>query len=92
MVYFVYILLCDEKTFYIGLTDNLERRLIQHKRKESFYTKKFSQVKLVYKEQYSSRWQAEKREQQIKKWSIAKKKALIAGDKELLKKLSKNGP
>ena len=92
MVYFVYILLCDEKTFYVGLTDNLERRLTQHKRKESFYTKKFSQIKLVYKEQYSLKWQAEKREQQLKRWSIAKKKALISGDKELLIKLSKKGP
>ena len=89
MAWHVYILFCDKKTFYVGLTDNLERRLTQHKRKESFYTKKFSDLELVFKEKYSLRWQAEKREQQIKKWSVAKKKALIKGNKDLLKKLSK---
>lgn len=70
----------------------MERRLVQHKRKESFYTKKFFQIELVYKEEYTNRFQAEQRELQLKKWSIAKKKALIAGDKELLIKLSKKGP
>ena len=46
-------------------------------------------VKLVYQEQFSARWKAEKREKQIKKWSVAKKNALINGNIELLKKLSK---
>ncbi|MBI3627166.1 MAG: GIY-YIG nuclease family protein [Candidatus Sungbacteria bacterium] len=86
----VYILLCDQKTFYVGLTDNIERRVNQHNRKESFFTKKFSDVRLVYQEEYRNRATAEKRELQLKKWSIAKKKALIIGDKELLKKLSKS--
>ena len=85
----VYILLCNQKTFYVGITDNLERRLTQHKRKESFFTKKFSDIKLVYKENYAYRVDAERREIQIKKWSIAKKKALISSDKELLRQLSK---
>ncbi len=90
MSWAVYILFCDQKTFYVGVTDNIERRLTQHKRRESFYTKKFSDIKLVYKEEYQKRIVAEKREKQIKKWSIAKKKALINSDKELLKKLSKS--
>jgi len=88
MAWFVYILLCDEKTFYVGCTDNVERRLKQHQNKESPYTKKFSHIELKYKEQHPAQWQAEKRESQIKKWSIAKKKALIDGDIELLKRLS----
>ncbi|MFH0912176.1 MAG: GIY-YIG nuclease family protein [Patescibacteria group bacterium] len=50
MSWFVYILLCDQKTFYVGSTDNLERRLYQHQAKQSFYTKKFSDIKLVYQE------------------------------------------
>ena len=86
---YVYILLCDEKTFYVGLTDNLERRLQQHQRKESFYTKKFSSVGLVYNEQASSRQAGERREKQMKGWSVAKKKALISGDIEKLQHLSK---
>ena len=89
MVYFLYILLCDQKTFYIGITNNLQKRFIQHQRKESPYTKKFSDIKMVYIEKYPMRTQAEKREKQLKKWSIAKKKALISKDKESLINLSK---
>ncbi|MEX0877788.1 MAG: GIY-YIG nuclease family protein [Candidatus Spechtbacterales bacterium] len=85
----VYILLCDQKTYYIGLTDDMDKRLEEHKKGYSPYTKRFSDFELVYKEDYSKRYQAEKREQQLKKWSIAKKKALIDGNIELLRKLSK---
>jgi predicted GIY-YIG superfamily endonuclease len=90
MTWNLYILLCDQKNFYIGITDNLERRLLQHKSKQSPYTKKFSEIKLVYKEEYSSIVLVKKRELQIKKWSIAKKKALIEKDVAQLKKLSKS--
>jgi len=71
------------------MTDNLERRVSQHKKGESFYTKQFSDIQLVYSEKQLSKAGAEKRELQIKKWSVAKKKALIDGDSDLLKKLSK---
>jgi len=84
----LYILLCDQKTFYVGITDNIKRRLTQHKRSESFFTKKFSEVELKYTKAFSKRSLAEKREKQIKRWSVAKKKALIVGDISLLKKLS----
>ena len=86
----VYILLCDQKTFYVGMTDNVERRLTEHKSKKSFFTKKFSELELVYQENCETRNEAELREQQIKKWSVAKKKALILGNKALLVKLSKS--
>jgi predicted GIY-YIG superfamily endonuclease len=85
----LYILFCDKKTFYIGITDNLETRLKQHKLKQSFYTKKFSDIECVYTEEFNKRTEVEKREKQIKGWSIAKKKALISGDKESLIMLSK---
>jgi predicted GIY-YIG superfamily endonuclease len=90
MAQFVYILLCDNRKFYVGITDDLERRLGQHRRGYSPYTKQFSIIELVYSEKYSSRAKAEFREKQIKGWSIAKKKALISGDKGLLVKLSKS--
>ena len=86
----VYIFLCDQKTFYVGMTDNLERRFFEHKNKKSFFTKKFSELTLAYTEICNTRKEAELREQQIKKWSVAKKKALIAGNKELLINLSKS--
>jgi len=90
MTWYVYILLCDQKTFYVGMSSDLEKRLNQHRRKESFYTKKFSDFQLVYTERYSRRGRAEKREQQIKKWSATKKRALVSGDKDLLSQLSKS--
>jgi len=90
MSWFVYILLCDQKTFYIGSTDNLERRLRRHKLRQSIYTKQFSDIKLVYQELFSIRQLAIEREEQLKKWSIAKKKALISGDLQLLQELSKS--
>ncbi len=90
-MWYIYILLCDQKTFYVGITDDLKRRVKQHKSKYSRYTKRFSDVRLVYFEKYQTRTQAEKREIQLKNWSIAKRKALIKGDIALLKQLSK-GP
>jgi putative endonuclease len=89
MGWFVYILLCDQKTFYVGSTDDISRRLCQHQAKWSFYTKKFSDIRLAYQEELPNRAIAIARESQIKKWSIAKKRALIAGDISLLQQLSK---
>lgn len=89
MPWFTYILLCNQKTYYIGLTHNLTQRVNSHKLKQNIATKEFSDIKLVYYEQYRTRQEAEKREQQLKKWTVAKKKALIDGNKELLIQLSK---
>ncbi len=77
--YFTYILLCDQKTFYVGITDNLKRRIYEHKNKESFFTKKFIDIKLVYCEKYQNQIEAAKREKQFKGWSKAKKQMLIDG-------------
>ncbi|MBI4708584.1 MAG: GIY-YIG nuclease family protein [Candidatus Portnoybacteria bacterium] len=85
----LYILFCDQKTFYVGITDNIQRRLRQHLNKESFYTKKFSDLELIHTENFATRKEAENREKQIKGWCAAKKKALIKGDKETLIRLSK---
>jgi len=85
----VYILLCDNSIFYVGSTSNLERRIKDHRSGYSFYTKQFKKIEFVYKETYRTRVEAERREQQLKKWSVAKKKALISGDLDLLKKSSK---
>ena len=89
-MWYVYILLCDQKTYYVGLTSNITNRLRSHKMKENIATKKFSDLVLIYTEEYKTRKEAERRESQIKKWTKAKKKALIEGDIELLKKLSKS--
>lgn len=72
------------------MTNNLKERLIEHKRRYSPYTKKFSEIELVYYENYKTKTETERRELQLKGWSVAKKKALIAKDKDSLIKLSKS--
>lgn len=72
-------LLCDGKTFYVGITTDLVNRINQHIKKQSFFTKKFSQIKLVYCEQYQTEKEAVAREKQINGWSRAKKQMLIDG-------------
>lgn len=79
-MWYLYLLFCDKKTFYVGITDNLERRLKEHKNKESFFTKKFFNIEMVYCEEYKSKIEVAKREQQIKGWSRAKKQMLIDGN------------
>lgn len=87
--FIVYILRTSSNTLYIGQTNNLERRLNEHKDKKSKgakYTRYFKSVKLVYSEKYLTRKEAMKREKQLKTWSRAKKEAIISDSLELLKK------
>lgn len=88
-MWYVYILRCDESIYYVGMTNNIERRISEHKSKLSSYTKRFQLIELVYFETHLSENSAAKREKQIKKWSRAKKEALIRQDYELLRSLSK---
>jgi len=78
-MHFVYLLLCDQKTFYTGITNDLKRRINKHKEKGSFFTKKFSDIKLVYCEKYPTIYEAASREKQLKGWSHAKKQMLVDG-------------
>ena len=78
-IWYVYILLCDQKTFYVGITNDLKNRIKQHKTRQSFFTKKFSDIHLVYCEKYSTDHEAALREQQLKGWSRTKKEKLING-------------
>ena len=90
MSYFVYILRTSSNTLYIGQTNNLEKRLQQHKNKSTKtakYLRPFSSFELVYKEEYVTRVAAMKREMQLKNWTKTKKEALISGKFDLLKKL-----
>jgi predicted GIY-YIG superfamily endonuclease len=90
MSFFIYVLRTSSNTLYIGQTNNLEKRLKEHKNKTSKsakYIRYFSGFKLVYSEQYQTRKEAMQREARLKKWSRKKKDALIKGDLELLKKL-----
>ncbi len=78
-MWYIYMLLCDQKTFYVGITNNLKNRILNHKNKKSLFTKKFSDFELVYCEKSLNRHQAALREKQIKGWSHTKKQMLIDG-------------
>ncbi len=78
-MWYVYLLLCDQKTFYVGITDNPRERLLEHRKGESIFTRKFSDIKFVYCENYSSKHKTVLREKQLKGWSHAKKQMLIDG-------------
>lgn len=75
----MYILLCDDKFFYVGITNNIKNRINEHKNGKSFYTSKFSNIKLVYFEKFSQKTIAAKREKQLKGWTREKKIKLIKG-------------
>jgi len=82
-MYYVYILKTSLNTFYIGQTNNLEKRLKEHRSKSSRsakYLRYFASFTLVYLEKHLSRKKAMQREAQLKKWPKAKKAALINGD------------
>tara|TARA_Y100000310_G_C20196474_1_gene584902 strand:+ start:250 stop:507 length:258 start_codon:yes stop_codon:yes gene_type:complete len=85
MAYFVYILRTSANTLYTGQTNNLKRRLEEHKKKSARsarYLRRFPSFELVYSESYSSRKEAMRREIRLKKLSKNKKEALIRGDKK----------
>jgi len=86
----VYILLCSDNSYYTGSTINLQRRLEEHQRGKdpNSYTASRLPVKLVYSKYFPTIQEAFRVEHQIKRWSHAKKKALIKGDFELLHKLA----
>lgn len=76
--------------FYVGTTADLKERLYRHLNHEASRTTSVLGVeKLVYSEEHPNRMIAEKRERQLKKWTKAKKEALIYGDKTKLRQLSK---
>jgi putative endonuclease len=69
--YFVYILASNKNgTLYIGVTNNLERRVIEHRLKiKEGFTSKYNVIKLVYFEIYNFIDKAIKREKKLKKWN-----------------------
>ena len=90
-MYCVYILKCADNTFYTGITSNLDKRLIEHQSGKHFGSFTFNRrpVQLMYYAEFSDVNRAIRTEKQIKKWSKAKKQALIEGEFEKLPNLAK---
>jgi putative endonuclease len=81
----MYILECEDASYYTGSTTDLERRVEQHQRGEGArHTAKRLPVKLVYCEFFDRVADAFAREKQVQGWTHNKKEALIAGDTNLL--------
>lgn len=81
-VYTVYILRTSANTLYIGQTNNLKKRLEEHRRKtgkSAKYVRSFDSFKLIYTETFRTRRKAMQREYELKQLSHAKKEALIRG-------------
>jgi putative endonuclease len=87
----VYILLCADDSYYVGVTNNIERRLKEHETayNPESYTAQRLPVNLVYQELVYGPLTAIKREKQLKRWSRTKKEALISGKLSLLKEKAK---
>ena len=89
----VYILRCSDGTFYVGHTDRLPGRLQAHNAGTgSTDTTARRPVFLVYREAHTSLESAVARERQLKRWTAAKKEALVAGNLASLKRLSTRHP
>lgn len=90
-MWYMYILRCADGILYTGTTTDISRRVTEHNRKKGgACTRGRLPVKLVYKEIYSNRSEAQKREAQIKRWTRKKKLSLIKRSSTLLVKLSKS--
>ena len=88
--YFVYFVRCADRSLCVGHTESLGMREKTHNEgRAARYTAIRRPVHLVYAETFKSLEAAVCRERQIKRWSPAKKEALIAGDTERLKLLSR---
>lgn len=76
--YYVYIMTNHSRTLYTGITNNLMRRVVEHKQKRiPGFTQKYNITQLVYFEETRDVNAAIAREKQIKGWLRAKKIALI---------------
>ena len=76
--HYVYILECNDKTYYTGYATDLIRRLIQHcSGKGAKYTRGRTPLDLVYVEEYKTKSEALKREYKIKQLTKKQKKKLI---------------
>ena len=87
-MWFVYILLCGDGSFsfskknsptvYTGVSNNLEKRLLEHKKGQGGrYTRSHQPIKLIYQERLPTLSKALKRESEIKSWTRTKKIAIL---------------
>ncbi|WP_022673256.1 GIY-YIG nuclease family protein [Novosphingopyxis baekryungensis] len=93
MAFWTYMLRCNDGSYYVGHTDNLDRRIAEHR--SGFYTGytyKRRPVTLVWSQDFAQRHEAQAAEKQIKGWGRPKEEALIRSDWEAISLLAKARP
>ena len=90
--YFVYILKCSDNSYYTGVTNHLERRIVERDQGNdpNCYTFKRRPVELVFQKMFRQVNDAIAFEKQLKGWSRKKKEAVINNEWFRLPELSKN--
>ena len=77
-MWFVYVLLCEDDSFYTGATNNLKKRFLEHiNGKGGRYTRSHKPIKLIYFEKLPNQSEALIREIQIKSWSREQKISIL---------------
>ncbi len=78
MPFYVYVVECSDKTYYVGCTNDLDRRLKQHNESKwgAHYTKIRRPVALKHAEEFKTFLKARRREAEIKGWRREKKESL----------------
>jgi predicted GIY-YIG superfamily endonuclease len=90
MPFWTYMLHCHGGYFYVGHTDDIDRRIGEHKSGLiSGFTANHQPVELVWSDQFRTRDEAKAAERKLKGWSRAKKLALIRGDWDRISELAK---
>ena len=80
IMWFTYLLLCNDKSIYTGITNNLGKRLLRHRQgKGGRYTRSRGVSEILYSEKFRTKGRALKREAEIKKWRREKKLKLMSG-------------
>jgi len=90
-IYYVYILKCADNSYYTGITSNISKRLEEHQtgRYPDSYTFYRKPLQLAFYAEFTHPEIAIETEKKIKKWSRAKKEALIEGRYNDLPNLAK---
>jgi predicted GIY-YIG superfamily endonuclease len=90
--YWVYVLVCRDGSFYVGVTSDVEARLAQHAeatdRRHFTYSRR--PLELVYTASFLTPEEAIRAEKQLKGWSRAKKAAMLRGDWKRIQELARS--
>lgn len=86
--YFVYMLECADGKYYVGVTNDVQRRFQEHQQglHPTSFTFTRRPLKLIYHALFHDIWEAIHWEKQLKRWSAKKKRALTNGDVQTLKR------